>query len=126
MSKWSSDELAQIENADELHIASRRGDVTLRKIRGSNLDTGEAATVRLLQAGRGVIGYPLEFCARFDVGHAVEARDEAEVLFDGEILEEMRFVGDEREPLLGGDRVALDVVPRDRHRPARRRDDPGE
>jgi len=45
------------------------GDIRLRKIRGQDLDTGEAATVRLLDAGRGVIGYPLEFCASFDVGH---------------------------------------------------------
>jgi glycosyltransferase involved in cell wall biosynthesis len=45
------------------------GNITLRKIRGQDLDTGEAATVRLLDAGLGVIGYPIEFCARFAVGH---------------------------------------------------------
>ena len=43
--------------------------ITLRKMRGGDLDTGEAATVRLLDAGMGVIGYPLEFCDRFAVGH---------------------------------------------------------
>jgi glycosyltransferase involved in cell wall biosynthesis len=45
------------------------GDITLRKVRGEDLDTGEAATVRLLDAGLGVIGYPLELCQRFAVGH---------------------------------------------------------
>src|SRR3954467_3418948 len=37
-------------------------EVTLKKRRDQDLDTGEAATVRLLDAGRGVIGYPLEQC----------------------------------------------------------------
>jgi glycosyltransferase involved in cell wall biosynthesis len=45
------------------------GHVTLRKIRGNDWDTGEAATIQLLEAGFGVIGYPLEFCERFAVGH---------------------------------------------------------
>lgn len=45
------------------------GNIALRKIRGQDLDTGEAATVRLLDAGFDVIGYPIEFCARFAVGH---------------------------------------------------------
>ena len=53
-----------------IHVSNDLGgDIRLRKIRGQDLDTGEAATVRLLDAGRGVIGYPLEFCVRFDVGH---------------------------------------------------------
>ncbi len=43
--------------------------VTLRKVRGQDLDTGEAATVRLLNEGFGVIGHPLVFCSRFAVGH---------------------------------------------------------
>jgi glycosyltransferase involved in cell wall biosynthesis len=43
--------------------------VTLEKMRGTDLDTGEAATVRLLDAGLGVIGYPLELSQRFAVGH---------------------------------------------------------
>ena len=51
------------------HKADVGKDITLRKVRGEDLDTGEAATVRLLDAGLGIIGYPLEFCARFDVGH---------------------------------------------------------
>jgi len=51
------------------HKADVGGNITLRKVRGSDLDTGEAATVRLLDAGLGVIGYPLEFCVRFAVGH---------------------------------------------------------
>jgi glycosyltransferase involved in cell wall biosynthesis len=45
------------------------GNVILRKTRGLDLDTGEAATVRLLDNGFEVIGYPIEFCRRFDVGH---------------------------------------------------------
>jgi len=45
------------------------GQITLRKIRGLDLDTGEASTIRLLDAGLGVLGYPLEFCERFAVGH---------------------------------------------------------
>lgn len=44
-------------------------EITLRKERGNDLDTGEAATIRLLERERGVIGYPIEFCNRFAVGH---------------------------------------------------------
>jgi glycosyltransferase involved in cell wall biosynthesis len=43
--------------------------VRLRKTRGQNFDTGEAATVHLLDAGFEVIGYPIEFCPAFAVGH---------------------------------------------------------
>lgn len=43
--------------------------VMLRKMRGRDWDTGEAATIRVLDAGLGVIGYPLVFCERFAVGH---------------------------------------------------------
>ena len=43
--------------------------ITFQKLRGTDLDTGEAATVRLLDVGLGVIGFPLEFCDRFAVGH---------------------------------------------------------
>ena len=41
--------------------------ITFRKTGG--LDTGEASTMRLLDAGLGVIGHPLLFCERFAVGH---------------------------------------------------------
>jgi glycosyltransferase involved in cell wall biosynthesis len=51
------------------HKADLAGEVTLLKVRGEDWDTGEAATVRLLAAGRGVIGYPLVLCERFSVGH---------------------------------------------------------
>jgi glycosyltransferase involved in cell wall biosynthesis len=51
------------------HKEDLGGNITLRKIRGQDLDTGEAATVRLLDVGLSVIGYPIEFCARFAVGH---------------------------------------------------------
>jgi glycosyltransferase involved in cell wall biosynthesis len=50
------------------HRADVGADVTLRKVRPT-FDTGEEATVRLLERGLGVLWYPLEFCERFDVGH---------------------------------------------------------
>ena len=43
--------------------------ITLRKTRGRDTDTGEDSTVRLLDAGLGVLGYPIEFSERFSVGH---------------------------------------------------------
>ena len=43
--------------------------VVLRKLRGHETDTGEEATISMLKEGLEVLGYPLEFCARFDVGH---------------------------------------------------------
>ncbi|BDG72344.1 glycosyltransferase family 2 protein [Roseomonas fluvialis] len=45
------------------------GLVVLRKLRGDDTDTGEEATIRVLAAGRGVIGHEIAFCAAFDVGH---------------------------------------------------------
>ncbi len=45
------------------------GLVVLRKCRGEDTDTGEEATLRLLAAGHGIIGHPIEFCARLAVGH---------------------------------------------------------
>jgi glycosyltransferase involved in cell wall biosynthesis len=44
-------------------------DVVLRKVRGHDADTGEEATLRLLEAGKGVISLRNEFCEAFDVGH---------------------------------------------------------
>ncbi len=43
--------------------------IVLRKTRGRDTDTGEESTVRLLNAGLEVTGYPIEFCERFSVGH---------------------------------------------------------
>ncbi len=43
--------------------------VTLRKVRGRDTDTAEDSTVRLLESGFDVLGYPMEFQARFSVGH---------------------------------------------------------
>ena len=51
------------------HKEDVRKYITLRKVRGEDFDTAEAATVRLLDEGFGVIGYPLQFCGRFGVGH---------------------------------------------------------
>jgi hypothetical protein len=45
------------------------GLVVLRKLRGDDTDTGEEATIRVLEAGLGIIGHPLELCTRFAVGH---------------------------------------------------------
>lgn len=45
--------------------------IVLRKTRGRDTDTGEDSTVRLLSAGLGVTGYPIEFCEGFSVGHPV-------------------------------------------------------
>jgi glycosyltransferase involved in cell wall biosynthesis len=50
------------------HKIDLGGNITLRKVH-QDLDTGEAATIRLLDAGLGVLGYPLEFCDAFAVGH---------------------------------------------------------
>jgi hypothetical protein len=43
--------------------------VVLRKMRGHDTDTGEEATIRLRDAGFGVLGYPVEHCTRFSVGY---------------------------------------------------------
>lgn len=43
--------------------------IILRKMRGHDTDTGEEATIRLLDAGLNVLRYPLEYCSRFSVGH---------------------------------------------------------
>jgi len=43
--------------------------VVLRKVRGCDTDTGEEATIRVLEAGKDVIRLPITFCERFDVGH---------------------------------------------------------
>src|SRR5450756_306261 len=45
----------------------------------------------------------------FRIGNGVESRDEAQVLFDGEIVEQVRFVRDEREGTLGADAIRLAV-----------------
>jgi hypothetical protein len=42
--------------------------IVLRKLRGEDTDTGEEATLRVLQAGRGVVGHEIVSCPRFDVG----------------------------------------------------------
>ena len=45
------------------------GLIALRKLRGEDTDTGEEATIRVMEAGRGIVQIPIEFCARFGVGH---------------------------------------------------------
>ena len=46
------------------------GLIVLRKLRGEDTDTGEEATIRVLAAGKGVVGHEIEFCKAFDVGHS--------------------------------------------------------
>jgi glycosyltransferase involved in cell wall biosynthesis len=80
------------------HKADLGGNVTLRKVPGQDLDTGEAATVRLLDAGLGVIGYPLEFCERFAVGHPHFPTVSAGVFhawYGTRLRKDMRTVGEE-------------------------------
>lgn len=43
--------------------------VVLRKRFGEDTDTGEEATMRVMDAGLGVIGHEIAFCAALDVGH---------------------------------------------------------
>ena len=43
--------------------------IILRKMRGHTTDTGEEATIRVLEKGYEILNYPLEFCAQFAVGH---------------------------------------------------------
>ncbi|MBV9784207.1 MAG: glycosyltransferase family 2 protein [Acidisphaera sp.] len=43
--------------------------IVLRKLRGDTTDTGEEATLRVLAAGKGVVGHPIVFCPQFAVGH---------------------------------------------------------
>jgi len=45
------------------------GLIVLRKLRGHATDTGEEATLRVLDAGKGVIGHEIRFAQQFDVGH---------------------------------------------------------
>jgi hypothetical protein len=45
------------------------GLVILRKVRGEDTDTGEEATIRVLGAGKGIVGHEIAFCREFDVGH---------------------------------------------------------
>jgi len=43
--------------------------IILRKVRGHTTDTAEEATIRVLEAGLEILGYPIEFCTQFAVGH---------------------------------------------------------
>jgi hypothetical protein len=45
------------------------GLIVLRKLRGNDADTGEEATIRVLEAGHGIIGHELVFDPQFGVGH---------------------------------------------------------
>jgi len=45
------------------------GHIVLRKVRGHDTDTGEEATIRLRDAGLGVLSHPISFCEPFSVGH---------------------------------------------------------
>jgi hypothetical protein len=43
--------------------------VELRKLQGERTDTGEEATLRVIEAGYGIRAFPIEFCPEFSVGH---------------------------------------------------------
>jgi hypothetical protein len=43
--------------------------VVLRKLRGDTTDTGEEATIRVLERGYDIIGHPIVFAEPFAVGH---------------------------------------------------------
>jgi glycosyltransferase involved in cell wall biosynthesis len=45
------------------------GLVVLRKLRGDDTDTGEEATIRVLEAGREVVRHPILFASDYSVGH---------------------------------------------------------
>ena len=49
------------------------GDVVLRKMRGETTDTGEEATIRLLERGKTIETLPLESCPALSPGHAHSA-----------------------------------------------------
>lgn len=71
--------------------------IVMRKVRRT-FDTGEEATVRMLDAGLGVIGYPLVFCERFSVGHPHFPTVAAGVFhawYGTRLLKEIRTVGRE-------------------------------
>jgi hypothetical protein len=45
------------------------GLVVLRKLRGEDTDTGEEATIRVLAAGKRIVGHEIAICGAFDVRH---------------------------------------------------------
>jgi len=45
------------------------GLVILRKVRGNDTDTGEEATIRVLEAGHGIVRHEIALCERLRVGH---------------------------------------------------------
>ena len=53
----------------DLATPRRDGLVVLRKLRGEDTDTGEEATMRMLDAGLGIVGHEIALCTPFDVGH---------------------------------------------------------
>ena len=60
-----------------------------------------------------------------DVGHSIEPADESQVLFDREVLEEMRLVRDEGQRRLGANRILSQVVARNPDRSGAGNDDSG-
>src|SRR3954462_15286529 len=63
---------------------------------------------------------------RVRAGDAVESSDEPKVLLDGEVVEEVWLISDERERPLRIQRIALDVMSGNRHAASRGTDDPRE
>ena len=61
-----------------------------------------------------------------EIGNGVETRHQPQVLFDGQVLEEMRLVGHERQPPLGLERRRGQVMSVDAMRPGGRLQDAGQ
>ena len=59
--------------------------VVLRKLRGHDTDTGEEATIRLRDAGFKVLGYPIEHCTGFSLGHPFLPQISAGVFHAGNV-----------------------------------------
>jgi glycosyltransferase involved in cell wall biosynthesis len=73
--------------------------IILQKVH-PQFDTAEESTVRMLNAGLGVIGYPLVFCERFSVGHPVFPTVAAGVFhawYGTRLVKETRAVGRETQ-----------------------------
>jgi hypothetical protein len=62
---------------------------------------------------------------RFVIAHVVDARGEGEVLIDGEVIEQARFVGEKCEPLFRFNWIFHHVETANAHGAARWRNDPG-
>ena len=105
--------LVEEQDARSVQQAARNGDLLLHA-------AGQLAGQRVFLAGELEL---LEKSAGLtvEVGHPVDPRCQAQMLQDGEVVEQVRFVRHERDPPLRLDGIANDVVPLDRDCAASRR-----